>query len=645
MSFVVSSGQMQLTGAGSLMSYGAAALPTASWEYAAIWRAQPQVRTVVNFLARNIAQLGLHTYRRVSDTDRQRLTDHPLAQLLSDPLPGAKLTTYRLIERLISDLAIYDDAYWIKWQLEGRRLVLPVPPTLIRPSEGNWVAPKEYVAAGGMRFSPDQVIHFHGYSPEDLVVGSSPLEALRALLLEESESTKQRAAMWRNGARATGVLVRPADAEPWSAEAKRRFGEMWRSFSQGGGAEGGTPILEDGMKYEAIAIDPQKAQYIEARKLSREEVAAAYHIPPPLVGILDHATYSNITEQHKILYQDTLGPWLTMIQQEIATNLLPDLPDSQDVYVEFNIAEKMRGSFEEQAAAASTATGGPWMTRNEQRARFNLPQVPGGDELITPMNVTEGGLASPRDTAPEPDAAPKASARPPLTKAGQSSDQVPVDELREEFAEALRDLTDEQLVALVESAPGGTDAVRGWWESGRAVRQAKFLKVIKDFMVRLGLMGARRVLDEFNPSEDGWSAEVMEPWIAAAALHHAELHDAAGETAAVEAVAEPPEDGGVTAALLAAGAVWAAAALTRSETAATEALSFGGHDAAEASGVGFKVWQTTSANPRAQHAALDGEKVPLGGTFSNGLRWPGDSTGDANETANCRCLLTYSVTE
>jgi HK97 family phage portal protein len=398
---------MALTGAGTLLSYGgAASLSTASWEYAAVWRAQPQVRTVVNFLARNIAQLGLHTYRRVSDTDRKRLTDHPLAQLLASPLPG--VTTYRLIERLISDLAIYDEAYWVKAVRQGQRLLLPIPPTLIRPAEGNWIRPDYYETAGGVRFEPDEVMHFHGYSPEDLVVGSSPLDALRALLVEESESTKQRAAMWRNGSRATGVLTRPADAPAWSPEAKRRFGEVWRTFASGGGAEGGTPILEDGMKYELISIDPQRAQYIESRKLSREEVAAAYHIPPPLVGILDHATYSNITEQHKILYQDTLGPWLTMIQQEIEANLLPDMPDNDGVYVEFNIAEKMRGSFEEQAAAASTATGGPWMTRNEQRARFNLPQIEGGDELITPLNVTEGGLASPNDTAPEPDAAPKA---------------------------------------------------------------------------------------------------------------------------------------------------------------------------------------------------------------------------------------------
>ena len=42
--------------------------------YAQLYTQQPNVRVCVDFLARNIAQLGLHVFRRVSDTDRERLT-------------------------------------------------------------------------------------------------------------------------------------------------------------------------------------------------------------------------------------------------------------------------------------------------------------------------------------------------------------------------------------------------------------------------------------------------------------------------------------------------------------------------------------------------------------------------------------------
>jgi HK97 family phage portal protein len=622
-------------------------------EYAHLYRTQPQIRTVVSFLARNIAQLGLHAYRRVSDTDRERLTDHPLPRILA--APGAMLTRYRLIERLVSDIAIYDKAYWVKVRINGGGVigVIPIPPTRMTIEGDNWLQPEKFKvhgSKGDLELTPDQVVHFHGYDPDDLREGSSPIDSLRSLLAEEFEASRAREQMWRNGGRLSGVLKRPAEAPKWDPTAKARFKEGWRAFTAAGGAAGGTPILEDGMEYEQLALDPAKAQYIEARKLTREEVAAAYHIPLPMVGILDHATFSNIKEQHQQLYQDTLGPWLQMISEEVGLQLIPDLPDSDDVYVEFNLQEKLRGSFEEQAQQLQTAVGAPWLTRNEARARMNLPQIDGGNDLITPMNVLVGGMASPTDTAQDPAEAaalPKAAGRLVLVKAGRPEGLDDADAERARFAAELQELTRRHADVLLEAPAEDADEVPAWWRRERDVRVAQLQELIERHMMRMAQLGAWDVLEEVNPRAQGWSAEVMNAWLTAAALHHAELHDGAGETAAVEAAAAPPppEEGGLGAALAVAATVWVAAALTRSETAATEAQSFGGHDAADASGLGFKQWVTTSTNPRAKHAAMNGEKVPLGGVFSNGLRWPGDGTGDAAETANCRCLLTYSNSE
>ncbi|MEU2789022.1 phage portal protein [Streptomyces sp. NPDC007100] len=641
MAFVVSSGQLSVTGAGVTPGYAAMPLPAAPWEYAEIWRTQPQVRTVIGFLARNVAQLGIHTFRRISDTDRQRLTDHPLARVLAEPLP--RFTPYRWVERLVSDLALYDNAYLIKLRLNGTLRLLPVPPTLIRPYRGNWIAPEHYETAGGRDFAVDEVVHIHGYAPENLTYGSSPIESLRELLLESSESAAQRAAMWRGGARVTGVLKRPMDAPEWNIKEKQRFREMWRSFTQGGGAEGGTPILEDGMEYVPVGMTSEAAQYIDARKLTREEVSAAYYIPPPLIGILDHATYSNIREQHSHLYQDTLGPWLAMLEQEIAAQILPDLPgDSSSVYCEFNIAAKLRGSFEEQAVAASTATGGPWMTRNEIRARNNLPAVEGGDELIVPMNVTEGGLASPRDTAPEPEALPKARGL-ALTKSGRPSSLGGLDGERDALEASLtrwtERATDKLLTASGAKADGVPDLLE-IWAAGHDDRLAQLSALLAEHGFRLAQVGAWEVLAEHNPQAEGWSADVMLAWVLAAAETHAEQHEEAGRKA-VEAVQEEGGDGWREG-LQQAVAGWAVAAVGRALTASTELRSFGGHDAAGASGLTKKVWRTGGKNPRPSHRAMSGEAVSLDDVFSNGLRWPGDGQGPAKETARCNCTLDYA---
>lgn len=41
------------------------------------------------------------------------------------------------------------------------------------------------------------------------------------------------------------------------------------------------------------------------------------------------------------------------------------------------------------------------------------------------------------------------------------------------------------------------------------------------------------------------------------------------------------------------------------------------------------------------HAGVDGEVRNLDGTFSNGLAYPGDPNGSAQETINCRCTMGY----
>jgi hypothetical protein len=71
------------------------------------------------------------------------------------------------------------------------------------------------------------------------------------------------------------------------------------------------------------------------------------------------------------------------------------------------------------------------------------------------------------------------------------------------------------------------------------------------------------------------------------------------------------------------------------------AMNFGAKEGARAAGAGMKMWQTNSGNPRASHSAMGGETVPIGELFSNGMDWPGDPGGGAEEVANCNCSLVF----
>lgn len=384
--------------------------------YEQMWKTQPALRTVIEFIARNIAELPLDVYKRTGDTDRKKLRDHPLARVLSDPWPGSKWTKYRLINWTIQEYLIYNSAIWIKGKApNGTRGVLPVPRRFIEPIGDSLFYADGYRLVGTKGetvLDPDNVVHFWGYNPDDPRDGWSPIETLRLVLAEEFQASKYRESMWRNGARISGYITRGEKAPRWSDEARMRFKSDWSGYSSDVAA-GGTPILEDGMQWHEGGITPRDAQYIEARQLTREEVASAFHIDPALVGLSKGANQSSLPELHQMLYSDAFGPLLEMLQQDLERQLLADMESNRSTYIEFNLRKKMQGSFEAQSAAISASVGGPWMTRNEGRALFNLPDLDEAEDLITPLNVTQGGLASPRDTAPDNPSNEESNGKPP----------------------------------------------------------------------------------------------------------------------------------------------------------------------------------------------------------------------------------------
>lgn len=70
------------------------------------------------------------------------------------------------------------------------------------------------------------------------------------------------------------------------------------------------------------------------------------------------------------------------------------------------------------------------------------------------------------------------------------------------------------------------------------------------------------------------------------------------------------------------------------------AVSFGSKEAASARGGAVKTWVVNSGNPRASHASMDGESADMDEAFSNGMMFPGDPVGGADEVAECQCSIT-----
>jgi len=596
-----------------------------------LWATQPHLRTVITFRARNVAQLGLHVFERVSDTDRRRDQSSPLTVALRRP--DLAMTVYDLIFSLVGDLDLYDRAYWLVATAEDSRpLLRRLPPSWVEPIFSDPFTVKSYRVKRGARFvdvAPDQVLAFSGYAPASPIGASPTIESLKDTLREQIEASAYRAQVWKRGGRVSAVLERPKDAPQWSEGAREAFREDWYAKFTGRGAKaGGTPILEDGMTLRRIDFNAQEQQFVDVAKLALATVASAYHVNPTMIGLLDNANYSNVREFRRMLYGDTLGPLLAQIEARINAFLLPMLGmDPERYYAEFNLQEKLQGSFEEQAAVMSTMVGRPLMTADEGRARFNLPAM-GGDaeQLVTPLNVLVGGQASAQDSGSQNrtdgQRVGESAAAPNLK--GRAKSRAP-EAQEERFADLLKSFFERQGRVVQSRMGAGED----WWDAKRWDDElsADLLR-----MYALSSETAARSALEAAGVE-GYEVDQTLAFLSEAARLSAGDINEATKGQLDEAIADPDGDPETVF-----ENAQSQRALEIAATAVTFASGFGVVEAAKQNGAGTKTWRTTSSNPRSSHARLNGETVPLDDDFSNGLKWPG-SIGDPAETAGCKCAV------
>lgn len=635
MAFAVSQGalrsmELPLTAAPTSVRLSADFAP----DYAALYRSQRAVNTAVSAIARQVAQIGLHAFRRNGDNDRVRDTTSECARLLKAPAPG--VTPYAFKYALAADLAIFARYVAVKSEHEdGTPALVRLPPLSVEPVGGSWAGPAGF-KVGRTVIPAEKVVFIRGYAPDASHAGVSPLESLRQTLAEDHQAGQMREQLYKNGARVSGYLERPAGAPKWSDQARANFRSAWRGQYTGSGAQvGGTPILEDGMTFKPAADSPKDMQYIEARKLTREEVAAAYHIPPTMVGVLEHATFGNIKEQHQMLYQDTLGPWLAEIQEELLLQIRDWLVPPDDLYLEFNIAEKLRGSFEDQAAQLQAATGGPYMTRAEARARLNLPRIEGADDLILPLNVLAG------DPGGDPATYPKAIGASARYELGRKATRTVLTksadpERDEELAATLTKFFRRQGAAVRSKLGAGSPA---WWDEARW--DEELAADLLGHTLTTTAARARAVLADLDEDADAYDVDRTRAYLQTAADDNAASINAATRIAIEEALEDEDEDDPLAAAAHVFEVAEESRAAQIAGTVVTAALGFAAVEAVtQVAGdrTAYKEW-ITGPNPRPSHAAMNGERVGLDDVFSNGARWPGWGGIDVDETAGCNCIM------
>lgn len=203
--------------------------------------------------------------------------------------------------------------------------------------------------------------------------GIGPVQALSGQIAGSLQAERLSASQYTDGAWVDGVLEAPNKLTIKEAE---RLRAQWDAAHAG---KRGTAVLEGGIEYKPVMMTNTEAQLIEGRGFTATELARAFGIPAPLLGLPmgegSSLTYQNIEGVKSQFAQFAVQPVTDVIEASF-TKLVPT---TQTVLFQF--AALLRADIATRYSVYDRALTAGILTPNEVRAMEGLPDMPGGDTL------------------------------------------------------------------------------------------------------------------------------------------------------------------------------------------------------------------------------------------------------------------------
>jgi HK97 family phage portal protein len=335
-----------------------------------------------------LASVPLFLFRRTADGGRERADDNALYDVLHDT-SNDYMSAFEFRELMVRSLDLTGN-FFARIERNARGQVTALHPFMTGDIQVDRLpnGKLRYRVYNGTRVEillQEEVLHVRGAS-RDGVMGLSPIAIAGGPLTLAIAQSLTASAMAENALRPSGLLSFPQDLNNEQIEHVRQSANQ----AAGGNKAGGTLVVAGGAKYEPISFSPEHAQWIEQRKLSNEDIARIFGLPPTTVGIVDKSTYSNVEQEGRALVQNAIGPLAARIEAAISRCLLTD-QGRRIYYAEHDLSGLLRGDVAARFSAYRVGREAGIFSANDIRRLENLPPIEDGDDYHMPSNWVELG--------------------------------------------------------------------------------------------------------------------------------------------------------------------------------------------------------------------------------------------------------------
>ncbi|MEM9421174.1 MAG: phage portal protein [Pseudomonadota bacterium] len=308
-----------------------------------------------------------------------RLSDHPLCQLLAAPNPDQ--SGQSLFESLYGHLQINGNAYLeiIAGQAGPAALYLLRPDRVeVEVGRDGWPAAYIYRTSQGRRRitrRPDgtlPILHLKLFNPVDEQYGQSPLQVAGNAVDLHNASVEWNKSLIDNAARPSGALIYHGVDGATSLtgdQFDRLKGELDETF-QGSRHAGRPMVLDGGLDWKPMSLSPAEMDFMSLKNSAARDIALAFGVPPMLLGIPGDNTYSNYREANLSFWRQTILPVVSKVARVLTKDLAEDT-----IEVSYDI-DGIDALQEQRNARLDTILSTDVITDEEKRMALGYPSEP-----------------------------------------------------------------------------------------------------------------------------------------------------------------------------------------------------------------------------------------------------------------------------
>ncbi len=420
-----------------------------------------------------------------------------LFQLLARPNDGQSWS--QLMLQTLGLLYCHGRVHWLFDEMIGRR------PATIYCIPGNRTTPlvartgrvrplvgwKLRMPEGGEDIlTLDECVSFQLFNPDDPNAGLAPRNPASLAIVSDYNASLYNAAMFGNNCEPGSVLATDAEFNP---ELDQQMRTSWQQRHRGPANARSLAILWGGLNYQSMTSTMKEMLFPEGKQLAREEICAAYRVPPTVAGFFgttgDSSAYTN--NELKRFWQDTMMPLLDQIGEGINLHICPRFPGNLEAFFDLEdvpVIQEMRLTRID-AVRPLWPMGVAFEDLNEW-ADLGLPERPQHAVSYVSVSMVPTDQAGMGGTLPPLD-------EPSGSEPGSGSDQEPADSIQDAAAPGDRKQTDNTASTADRRAVATASMDRIWelWQRSWAplakrcgamlsnhfaAQQRKLIKLLKD---------------------------------------------------------------------------------------------------------------------------------------------------------------------